>query len=61
MEKLILDQIHSKYLPNILKHLIHLHKFHSLILSPIDYIANPTVLFIEIFRLKKLKYWKLTY
>jgi hypothetical protein len=61
MEKLILHQIHSKYLPNILKHLIHLHKLHSLILSPIDYIANPTVLFIEIFRLKKLKYCKLTY
>lgn len=61
MEKLIFDQIHSKYLHNILKHLIHLPKLHSLILYPIDYIQNPTVLFSEIFRLKKLKYCKLSY
>ncbi|CAF3918340.1 unnamed protein product [Rotaria sp. Silwood1] len=61
IEKLIFEHINSKYLDKILKHLIHLPKLHTLILSPIDYILNPTIIFIQIFRLKKLKYCKLTY
>jgi hypothetical protein len=61
LEKLIFDHIHSKYLHNILKHLIHLPKLYSLIVSPIDYISNPNVLFMEIFRLKQLKSCQLTY
>ncbi|CAF1490418.1 unnamed protein product, partial [Adineta steineri] len=46
IEKLIFDNIHSKYLINILKHLICLPKLHSLTLSSIDYIENPSILFI---------------
>ncbi len=61
LEKLILDHIHSKYLHQILKHLIHLSQLHSLILSPIDSISNPNVLLMEIFRLKQLKSCQLTY
>jgi hypothetical protein len=61
LEKLIFDNINSKYLNNILKHLIHLPKLHSLILSPVDYIQNPSVLFVHILRLTKLKYCKITY
>ncbi|CAF1067829.1 unnamed protein product [Rotaria sordida] len=61
LEKLIFDNMNSKYLNNILKHLIHLPKLHSLILSPIDYIQDPSILFLHIFRLSKLKYCKLTY
>ncbi|CAF0998854.1 unnamed protein product [Rotaria sordida] len=61
IEKLIFDHINSKYFNNILKYLMHLPKLHSLILSPIDYIQNPTIIFNQIFRLKKLKYCKLTY
>ncbi|CAF2192313.1 unnamed protein product [Rotaria magnacalcarata] len=61
LEKLIFDNVNSKYLINILKHLIHLPKFHSLILSSIDYIQNPTILFTHIFHLTKLKYCKIFY
>ncbi|CAF3719468.1 unnamed protein product [Adineta steineri] len=61
IEKLIFDNIHSKYLINILTHLICLPKLHSLILSSIDYIENPSILFIHICRLTKLKYCQLTY
>ncbi|CAF2994053.1 unnamed protein product, partial [Rotaria sp. Silwood2] len=60
LEKLIFDNINSKYLNNILKHLIHLPKLHSLILS-IDYIQNPNIIFIHILRLTKLKYFKIKY
>lgn len=61
LETLIFDNIYSKYLYNILKHLIHLPKLHSLILSPINYIQNSSLLFLHIFRLPKLKYCKITY
>ncbi|CAF0841309.1 unnamed protein product [Adineta steineri] len=61
IEKLIFDNIHSKYLINILKHLICLPKLHSLTLSSIDYIENPSILFIQICRLTKLKSCQLTY
>jgi len=61
LEKLIFDNIHSKYLNNILKHLIHLPKLHSLILSPVNYIQNPSILFVHIFRLTKLKFCQITY
>ena len=61
MEKLIFDGIHSKYLHNILKYLIDLPKFHSLILSPIDCISNPNVYFMKIFRIKQLKSCQFTY
>ncbi|CAF3495642.1 unnamed protein product [Rotaria sp. Silwood1] len=45
----------------IVKHLIHLPKLHTLIPSPIDYILNSTIIFTQVFCLKKLKYCKLTY
>ncbi|CAF2114621.1 unnamed protein product [Rotaria magnacalcarata] len=61
LEKLIFDNIHSKYLNNILKHLIHLPKLHSLVLSPIDNIQNPSFIFTHIFDLTKLKYCKIKY
>ncbi|CAF3552462.1 unnamed protein product [Rotaria sp. Silwood1] len=57
IEKLIFDHINSKYLDKILKYLIHLPKLHTFILSPFDYILNSTVIFTQVFRLKKLKYF----
>ncbi|CAF1333514.1 unnamed protein product [Rotaria sordida] len=61
LEILILDNIHIKYLNNILKHLIQLPKLCSLVLTLIDYIQDPSILFLCIFRLPVLKYCTLTY
>ncbi len=61
LEKLILDHFHTKYLHNILNHLIILPTLHSLVLNPVDYIPNSTILFRHLFRLSKLKFCKLTY
>ncbi|CAF3712850.1 unnamed protein product [Adineta steineri] len=61
IEKLILDNISSKYLLNILKYLIHLPQLYSLNLSIIDYIDNLSPIFLHIFCLTKLKSCQLTY
>ena len=58
LEELIFDQIHSKYLHQILKYLPRLR---ALILSPIDLISNPNILLKEIFCLKQLKSCQFTY
>ncbi|CAF2949277.1 unnamed protein product [Rotaria sp. Silwood2] len=61
LETLILDNIDAKYLHNILKHSILLPKLYSLVLTPIDYVQDPSIIFIYIFRLPKLKSCKFTY
>ncbi|CAF0713036.1 unnamed protein product [Adineta steineri] len=61
IEKLILDNISSKYLINILKYLIHLPQLYSLNLSIIDHIDNLSPIFLHIFCLTKLKSCQLTY
>jgi len=61
LEILILDNIKTKYLENILNHLISLPKLYSLIIHPIDYIRNPTFFYLQIFRLSKLKFCQITY
>ncbi|CAF4723360.1 unnamed protein product, partial [Rotaria sp. Silwood2] len=61
LETLIFDNIDSKYLNNILKHLVYLPKLHSLVFSLVDYVQDPNILFHHIFRLSKLKYCKIIY
>ena len=61
LERLILDNIDAKYLNNILKHSILLLKLHSLVVTPADYVQDPSILFIYIFRLPNLKSCKFTY
>ena len=61
LETLILDNISGKYLKNILKHLIHLPKLHSLVLSLADYARRSINLYEPIFCLPKLKYCQITY
>ncbi|CAF1183921.1 unnamed protein product, partial [Rotaria sordida] len=62
LETFIFDNIIDiKYLENIFKHLSFLPKLHSLVLSLIDHVQNPALLFHHIFRLSKLKYCKITY
>ncbi|CAF4622398.1 unnamed protein product, partial [Rotaria sp. Silwood2] len=61
LETLIFDNIDSKYLNNILKHLVYLPKLHSLVFSLVDYVQDLDILFHHIFRLSKLKYCKIIY
>ncbi|CAF4795903.1 unnamed protein product, partial [Rotaria sp. Silwood2] len=60
LETLILDNIHVKYLNEIFDYLLDLPKFHSLTLSLADYIGSLDI-FIQIFRLSKLKHCKIIY
>ncbi|CAF1339664.1 unnamed protein product [Rotaria sordida] len=61
LERLILDNIDTKYLNSILKHLAFLPKLDSLVLTPIDYVQDTSIFFISIFSLPKLKSCILTY
>jgi hypothetical protein len=61
LESLILDNIKAKYLENILIHLCFLPELHSLTINPIDYVENPTLFYIQIFRLPKLKYCQIKF
>ncbi|CAF3099742.1 unnamed protein product [Rotaria socialis] len=61
LETLVLDNIDTKYLVNILKHLSFSPKLHSLVFSLADYVQQPASLFHHIFCLSKLKYCKVTY
>ncbi|CAF5140507.1 unnamed protein product, partial [Rotaria sp. Silwood1] len=60
LEILILENIDAKYLDKIINYLIDLPKFHSLNLSIVDYIQTLD-LFVQIFRLSRLKYCKIIY
>ncbi|CAF1415118.1 unnamed protein product [Adineta steineri] len=59
LESLNLDKIDSTYLKNVLKHLINLPQLSSLTIHVIDFIKNSNELYLQIFRLPKLKYCKL--
>ncbi|CAF1520734.1 unnamed protein product, partial [Rotaria sp. Silwood1] len=61
LETLILDNIKSKSLENILNHLSFLPKLNSLTIHPIDYIQNPTIFYLKLFRLPKLKFCQISY
>ena len=61
LEKLVLDQIHARYLRNILLHAGVLDKLKSLVISLIEPLENLMRLWTPILRLRKLKYCKLTY
>ncbi|CAF1342622.1 unnamed protein product [Rotaria sp. Silwood1] len=61
LETLILDNIKSKSLENILNHLSFLPKLNSLTIHPIDYIQNPTIFYLKLFRLPKLKFCRISY
>ncbi|CAF2800615.1 unnamed protein product [Rotaria sp. Silwood2] len=60
LEILILENIDAKYLDKIINYLIDLPKFYSLSLSIVDYIQTLD-LFVQIFRLSRLKYCKIIY
>ena len=61
LEKLVLDQIHAKYLRNILLHAGFLSNLHSLVISLADALEDLMKLWTPILGLRKLKYCKLTY
>ncbi|CAF2054155.1 unnamed protein product [Rotaria magnacalcarata] len=60
LKAIILDNIKSKYLCNILKHLASLHNLSSLVLIPIDHYRNTIEIYQCIFRLPVLKYCKIS-
>ncbi|CAF3964394.1 unnamed protein product [Rotaria sordida] len=60
LETLIFDNIKSKYLINILNHLVSLPNLSSLIMIPIDCCRNPNEIYQHIFRLPVLKYCKIS-
>ncbi|CAF1160872.1 unnamed protein product [Adineta steineri] len=60
LEKLIFNNIKSKYLVNILHHCASLHNLTSLIIIPIDHVSNRNDLCATIFRLPKLKYCEMS-
>jgi hypothetical protein len=61
LETLLLNNIKSKYLGNILKNLALLPRLFSLSIATVDYIPNKTILYRLIFCLPILKYCKLSY
>ncbi|CAF4876308.1 unnamed protein product [Rotaria socialis] len=60
LKTVILDNIKSKYLCNILKHLASLRNLSSLVLIPIDHYRNTDEIYQCIFRLPVLKYCKIS-
>ncbi|CAF3637957.1 unnamed protein product [Rotaria socialis] len=61
LETLILDNLESKYLDEILNYLTFLPKFHSFTISFANPIECLSHLFTKIVSLSKLKYFKMTY
>ncbi|CAF1281594.1 unnamed protein product [Rotaria sordida] len=61
LETLIFHNIDAKYLHNILNQSIHLPKLHSLVITLADCVQDPNKLFLNILRLPRLKYCKITY
>jgi hypothetical protein len=61
LDTLILDNIKSIYLNNLLDHLATLSHLHSLVVIPINEIKNKNTFYPLIFRLPVLKYCKLSF
>lgn len=61
LETLSLENIKSASLKNILNYLIFLPKLQSLTIKPIDPIERPTLFYLQIFQLEKLKFCQLDY
>jgi hypothetical protein len=61
LETLILENIESKYLPNLLAHLASLPHLFALVIIPIDNVENKNNIYREIFRLPVLKYCKVAF
>ncbi|CAF3538239.1 unnamed protein product [Rotaria sp. Silwood1] len=61
LEALVLDNIDTRYLNNILHHLIILPQLHSLTNNLIDFIQNSTLFYLQLFRVPKLKYCKIQF
>jgi hypothetical protein len=60
LKTLIFNNIKSKYLINILNHLVSLTSLSSLIIMPVDHVHNPYNFYRQIFRLPSLKYCKMS-
>ena len=60
LETLIFDNIKPKYLFNILHHLASLPYLSSLVINPISHFKNLNQLYLEIFHLPVLKYFKIS-
>jgi len=58
LKTLILENIHSEHLENLLYHLTSLPNLSSLILKPADSIQNQNSIYHQLFRLPMLKYCK---
>jgi hypothetical protein len=61
LETLILENIESKYLPNLLANLVSLPHLFALVIIPIDNVENKNNIYREIFRLPVLKYCKVAF
>lgn len=61
LQTLILDQIKAKYLENIFIHLSFLSDLQSLSIHLIDPVKNTTLFYLQIFRLRKLKYCRMEF
>ncbi|CAF1134906.1 unnamed protein product [Rotaria sordida] len=61
LETLVFDNINTRYLNNILHHLIILPELHSLTINLTDYIQNSTLFYLQLFHLPKLKYCKIQF
>ena len=61
LQTLILDQIKAKYLENIFIHLSFLSDLKSLSIHLIDPVKNTTLFYLQIFRLRKLKYCRMEF
>jgi hypothetical protein len=61
LETLILENIESRYLPNLLHDLASLPRLFSLVVIPIDDAENKNNLYRKIFRLPVLKYCKVRF
>lgn len=61
LQSLVLDQIKAKYLENIFIQLSLLSHLQSLSIDLIDRVKNPTLFYLQIFRLPKLKYCRMKF